>query len=611
MKNRVVALAVNAMLWIAYFQLSRILFFVYQGFTAGYHPLPFLMESAWHGLIMDASMAAYLMVLPSILIMFTYDKWLWYFRFLTVYHTIVIFFVTLIVVADLPVFQAWKFRLDTTPLHYLTQPSEAYASASASPLLFLFLLFVFLVTALFWVFIKANQFSLRKFERANPFAILLSFSLLTGLLIIPIRGGWHTAPMNQSMVYYSHDHFANQLAVNAPWNFFSSVVHNTGSTTNPFATMSQAKADSLTNRMLPTGTLFTQHLKADSATNVVLIIWESLTAKVVAPLGGLSGITPNLTKLSEEGILFTNLYASGDRSDKGLVAILSGYPSQPITSIIKYPRKTISLPSLPKSFKANNYHTSFYYGGETEFANMKSYLLQQGFDRIVDKYSFTPKQMNSKWGAHDHVVFDRLLKDLEKEKSPFFSTIFTLSSHEPYEVPVKTAIPGNNSEQKFLNSHQYTDESLFNFITAAKRRKWWNNSLVIIIADHGHPLPRLNTSRISEFHIPMLWLGGALKHGGFRYTKVASQTDLANTLLAQLGNDTKDYQFGVDLFNDTRTPFAYFSFNNGFGFIGSKRSLVYDNVGKMMIESIGSPAYTDIELGQAYLQNSFGDYLKR
>ena len=113
-------------------------------------------------------------------------------------------------------------------------------------------------------------------------------------------------------------------------------------------------------------------------------MWESLTSKVVASVGGLPGITPRFDSLARQGILFTNMYASGDRSAKGIVAILSGYPAQPTTSIITIPTKTASLPSLPRTFKAQGYHNSFYYGGETEFSNIKSYLLQQGFEKIID-----------------------------------------------------------------------------------------------------------------------------------------------------------------------------------------------------------------------------------
>ena len=131
------------------------------------------------------------------------------------------------------------------------------------------------------------------------------------------------------------------------------------------------------------------------------------------------------------------------------------------------------------------------------------------------------------------------------------------------------------------------------------------------MADHGHPLPRRVDSRISEFQIPMLWLGGALTKKGVRFDGVASQTDLPATLLSQLGIGHREYKFSNDIFNHSRTPFAYFSFNDGFGLIKQKGGLVYDNVGKMIIERKGHQTPADLTTGKAYLQNSFGDYLKR
>src|SRR5690606_4864142 len=136
------------------------------------------------------------------------------------------------------------------------------------------------------------------------------------------------------------------------------------------------------------------------------------------------------------------------------------------------------------------------------------------------------------WGVHDEYVFDRLLTDLRNEKQPFFSTMFTLSSHEPYDVPVNF-IPGNKNEVKFCNSIKYTDSCLAVFLNKAKEESWWDNTLVVIVADHGHVFPGINDWPVrvpEEFHIPMLWTGGALKQKGV-VKKIASQTDIAATLL--------------------------------------------------------------------------------
>jgi phosphoglycerol transferase MdoB-like AlkP superfamily enzyme len=344
----------------------------------------------------------------------------------------------------------------------------------------------------------------------------------------------------------------------------------------------------------------------------LVIIWESLTAKVVEPLGGLTGITPQLSKLSKEGVLFTNIYASGNRSDKGIVAILSAFPAQPKNSIITIPNKTAHLPYISADLKKQGYHTAFYYGGELEFANIKSYLLKGSFEKVIGKEAFNPEDWNSKWGAHDHVVYEKLLSDLKQVPQPFFHTMFTLSSHEPFEVPVATAIPGEDEQSLFLNAMHYSDESLGNFIEAAKKQSWWNNTLVVVIADHGHRLPEINTDdKSQEFHIPMLWLGGALKEKGITIDQLSSQTDLVPTLLSQLNMPYQHYKWGHDIFHPSAKPFAYYVFNDGFGLIQPGKQVVFDNVGRRVLMQTTNSYEEDIALGKSYLQISYQDYLDK
>ena len=184
---------------------------------------------------------------------------------------------------------------------------------------------------------------------------------------------------------------------------------------------------------------------------------ESFTAKFVGCLGGEPGVTPNLDKIATDGLLFTNIYAAGDRSEKGEVAVLSGYPNQAITSIIKTPAKTEKLPQITKSLEEEGYHTSYTYGGELEFANIKSYLVNAGFDKLVSKYSFSISERTTSWGVHDHIVLNRFFDNLKKEEQPFFATLFTLSSHEPYDVPMGPRFKGNDETtlfKKFYSIHR-------------------------------------------------------------------------------------------------------------------------------------------------------------
>ncbi|MCR6720928.1 MAG: sulfatase-like hydrolase/transferase [Chitinophagaceae bacterium] len=143
-------------------------------------------------------------------------------------------------------------------------------------------------------------------------------------------------------------------------------------------------------------------------------------------------MTPRFNQLLNEGIYFDNLYASGDRTNKGVPAVLSGYPAMPNTTIIHNPAKSAKLNTLTQELAAKGYTTSFIYGGEPEFANIKSYLVHAGFNTILGRNDFSEKDMNSKWGAHDGVVMERVMKELEQQTSPFFTTWLTLSSHEPF-----------------------------------------------------------------------------------------------------------------------------------------------------------------------------------
>ena len=611
MRKRLEFVALQGLMWILIFQLFRILFLTYHYKKTLELPASYWVKSAWHGLRMDVSFTGYILVIPTLLLIFTATKWNWYESTMKIYLAVVSLIIVFLTIADLELFGAWGFRIDATSLHYLKTPAEAFASMGAAPVLPLLCLIALTYVLVVKLFSTIITRTVPFFTRlAWPYPVI-SFILLTGLLVIPIRGGLQLAPMNESAVFFSEKSFANYAAINVPWNYMSSLVHLTYSKKNPFAYFPSNEA-SATVAALYKNTGETQPI-IDSAqsVNVIVIIWESFTAKVVESLHGVKGITPQFEALSKEGILFTNMYASGNRSDKGMVAILSGYPAQPTTSIIKIPNKTVSLPSVPRTFQKAGWKTSFYYGGETEFANMKSYFLQQGFDQITDKNTFGKEDMNSKWGAHDHVVLNRLLKDLDSQKQPFFSTLFTLSSHEPFEVPVKSVIEGNDPEHLFLNALHYSDASIGDFIKQAKTKPWWDNTLIVIIADHGHPLPYRSEAKPSEFHIPMLWVGGAVKQKGVRIDTLCSQTDLAATLLNQIKLPSKPFVWSNDIFRKNRTPFAYFAFNNGLGWLEPSGFIIRDNLGGNITEQGGKPRVGAVETAKAYLQASYADYLAR
>jgi phosphoglycerol transferase MdoB-like AlkP superfamily enzyme len=196
------------------------------------------------------------------------------------------------------------------------------------------------------------------------------------------------------------------------------------------------KFEMVKSRRVPSDSLFIDIDQADLP-NVVIIILESFSNKVISSFGGKYNVSPNLDSISAEAVIFPSFYASGNRSDRGMAAILGSYPSLLSQSVINYPEKSDKLPMMSDYFNRNGYHTSFYYGGDIDFYNLKSFVLQGEYNEVTSQKDF-PKELQemSNWGVPDGYVFEKVLKEIEKPK-PFFTVVYTLSSHTPYDVPVQ------------------------------------------------------------------------------------------------------------------------------------------------------------------------------
>ena len=377
------------------------------------------LRSFLFGFRMDASFTGYICIFPFILffIRASFTK-INTEKVLKIYTSIVIVLISFLTTADLELYTAWGYRMDATPLQYLKSPKEMGASVSSSPLFLLLIIFIILSSFFYWLYKKAVV----PFIRIKPakFSILnFSISLfLIAFLFVPIRGGIQKIAMNQSDVYFSEKIFADHAALNLPWNIAFSIL-NKNSKQNPFKYFSKEKARGLVNELYDTGPVRIPSILKVKQPNIIFIIMESYTAKFVGCLGGEPGVTPNLDRIAADGLLFSNIYAAGDRSEKGQVAILSGYPNQAITSVIKTPTKTEKLPAITESLQNEGYYTSYTYGGELEFANIKSYLLNVHFQKLLSKYDFPSSERTTSWGVHDEIVLDRFFENIAKNLSLF------------------------------------------------------------------------------------------------------------------------------------------------------------------------------------------------
>ena len=560
---------------------------------------------------MDASFAAYICILPfflfliqSVAVNFEVNK------IIRVYSYVLILIISFLIVADLELYNAWGFRMDATPLQYFKTPKEMGATISTAPVFRLMIIFIFIAAIFIFIYRRYFDHFIRLRQKSFHILNVLVSIFLLAFLFIPIRGGIQKIPMNVSDAYFSEKIFADHAAINLPWNIMFSIL-NKNDTQNPFEYFPIEKSKELVDSLYDTGPEKIPSIFAVNKPNIIIIILESFTAKWVGCLGGIPNVTPNLDSIAAHGLLFTNIYAAGDRSEKGQVAVLSGYPNQAINSIIKTPTKTRDLPSINQSLEKIGYHSSYTYGGELEFANIKSYLINIKMDQLKDKYSFPVSERTTSWGVHDQYVFDEFYKDIQNKKRPFFATLFTLSSHEPYDVPMKPHFKGNDQTTLFKNSVYYTDSIVGSFMNRLKKDSLWNNTIVVFVADHGHPLPGHDPNdRPSKFHIPLIFSGGALTMKG-KVNTIGSQTDIATTILDQLHLPTKRFEWGKDLLDSSGRSFAFYSFNNGFGFVTPKGTETMDNVSKRAIFKTPGFDTSQIKYGKAYMEFSYQDYLDR
>lgn len=562
------------------------------------------------GLTLDFSFAGYLTIIPGLLtIASVWIKNSILKKLFLSYYLFTSLFIAFIFVLDIGLYANWGFRLDSTPLFYfLTSPKDAIASIDFLTMVAGVSTSLIYAAILFFLFYRLTTHYIIRFKipfhRVNTsFALLL----ITALLIIPIRGGFTVSTTNVGQVYFSDNQRLNHAAINPCFSFIDSFTRESNFD-QQYRYLEAETADSIFADLV-------ESQQADSIPallntdrpNIILIIMESFSSYLLETLGGEPDIAPNLNNLANDGILFTNLYANSFRTDRGLVSIFSGYPAQPTTSIMKYPRKTQSLPSIPKSLKEEGYHLYYYYGGDANFTNMRSYLMGMGIENIVSDKDFPISQRLSKWGAHDEVVFNRLWSDINDKEiaSPFFVSLQTSSSHEPFEVPY------NRLEDERLNAFAYTDECIGQFIDKLKSSSLWDSTLVMLVPDHLGAYPYdIEVQSPSRFKIPLILTGGAVKESK-RINTIGSQIDIAATLLAQLDLGHDDFIFSKNLLNSNSPHFAFFTMPNFFGWVEEDNEVVFDCSSERVVFEQGDNIENSLNKGKTYIQKLYDDIAKR
>ena len=587
----------------------------------------------WHGLPLDLSMAGYLSVIPGFLSIAV----VWLKRelvkpIMNIYFIIASLFITCSFLLNASLYPYWKYPLDSTPLFYFfTSPADAIASVSIWQVILSIVILIVLTIGVWFTLRmrgekrqqysrysygyggfgsgKRNRFDDFDRHRGRTSLVLL---LLTGLLFLPIRGGITVSTMNTGQAYYSQNAYLNHSAVNPLFSLFESITHQEDFASQ-YRFMKDKEADKIFATMTSTSDENTYPLLNEATfkkgtPDILIVIMESFASDIMPSMGSYKDVAVCLDSIAQQSILFTRFYANSFRTDRGMVSILSGYPAQPTTSIMRYPRKTSQLPSIARNLaKYKNYKTTYYYGGDADFCNMRSYLVSQGYQHIISDANFPIEDKLSKWGVPDHILAAKMMEDIkaqQNEKRPMLRILQTSSSHEPFEVPY------HRLKDKRLNAFAYTDSVMGAIVREYRKLPRWKNTLIVFVPDHvGGYKENLNDHDRSRYQIPLILAGGAISRP-MKVGIIGSQHDIAATLLGQLGVEHREFTFSKNMMSDATPKFAFFAVNDAFGIVSEENSLIYDNRAKRIVYDKGEKGF-NLKRGQAYLQKLYDDLAKK
>ena len=581
MKQRIWYILKTYLLTVAIFAIAKVVFMLSYHHA---HSFAFtdICQVIWHGLSLDLSTALYFLIVPWLLTVAS--LWLPIKAYIFKgYYILMALAFSLAFVADTSLYAFWGFKLDASCLDYLSTPTEAMASVTTLYLLVRILLILFTFFLIFMAYSRlcgtpATRTALTGKEdgshgsRGRLSLEACVYALMIPFVIIGIRGGIGESTTNIGQVYYSQQQFLNHAAVNPVFSFLASF-EKTASYIPDYHFDDDEKCQQVIHELFPTESINSDTLLNTTRPDIVIVLLES-AGELFAPF------MPHLQSLKQQGISFDSCYANSWRTDRGTVCTWSGFPSFPTSSVMKMPSKSRQLPSIARTLQDEGYHTTYLYGGDINFTNMRSYLLSTGFERLHWQKDYTlEEQKSAQWGVRDDITCNTLYDLITHEKSPFLIGYSTLSTHDPWDVPIKTR------DNEIENAFSYLDQCINTLVERLKKTPQWKNLLLILLPDHSMDFNGISEYDVRRNHIPMVWIGGAVK-APKAISVICNQTDLPATLLGQLQLSHRQFHYSRDVLSKNYTqPFAVHTFNNGISVIDPSGFALYDlNTQKAAVE---------------------------
>ncbi len=607
--------------WILLFDFQRILFSIHNWDKLEGISFWEWLATFFYSIRLDIASAAYLGLLPLLFLIIHYlnpSKWTrWLFRGVLILEVLVC---AMIHAGEINAYTEWNHKLTSRVFMHLSNPDEVVRTADYAMTIWFFIYVILEVTFAWrimnWLFKKSLDGNQWKWYLNYSFGAIF-FGLFGSIFFLLARGGWQQIPINIDSAYFSNNHVANDIAVNSVYYFGNSyLLYNKSDIDESLPKIDLARAQRIVDELYDYPSEHDNYILDNKRPNLVFVIMESWAAEAVGCLSDNKGATPNFDALAEEGLLFTNIYSTGHTSEIGNSSIFSGNPGIPGISISLQPEKHRKLRSLNQDVEDWGYSSHYVFSGDLKYGNIGGYFMDHGFQDVVDENDFPNGLERGKLNYYDEDLYDFLLKRISKSQEPFMHCAFTGSTHSPYDHPVsKRKRTWEGEEVNFMNSVIYADECISDFIKKCKKEDWYENTLFVFMADHGHAAPGSTDPNSNRFYrIPLLLWGEPLKkeYRGKRIEKVGSQTDLAATLMYQMGGDLSLYPWSKDLMNPECPQFALHTIIGGYGWVTEKGMLAYHMEHQTYQVNTYTPEDFKIEdeRGRAFLKVVYENYKK-
>lgn len=604
--------------WLIVFSVNRLVFIFATLHLVSGIPYSEVFYAIVSGLKLDLATSASYLLLPFLLL-FIYSVFSKpvFIRLNHISNYIIIIIYNLISFGEIGLYQEWRTKLNIQALLHFQNPAEVFNSTSWQ----LILLFVIPLLLFSFVYIKFYNKVVKPFFKTEQslnwkrkLKSILLFIPAAGIIFIFMRGGFQAIPISESDATYSRHQPLNDAALNPFRHLIKDYIeYRNNLKENPHTYMELAKAKSIVADLYKTSIDTTEIFINTGKPNIVFILLESWSANLVKSYGG-DAFTPFFDSLSGDGIKFTNFYPAGYVSDQGIPAILSSYPASFKIAVINQFKKIPALPCINIDLEKAGYTSSFVFGGDLNYGNLKTYVYNKGFDFIKEEKDFSASLTHGKLGIHDQPMAKEFAQILNTTSQPFMACWFTLSSHSPYDFPNENYTDTANDYEQSVH---YTDNALRSFFAQAKTQTWFSNTLFVLVADHSHN-SRKNFDLVNkEYHrIPMLFYGNVIKPEwcGKAVSDAFCQLDITPTLLKQLGLSAENYPWGKNMFNPHSPHFAYYCYYYGAGMVTDS---VYVSLHRELNDPIDTKGKTPEEINKlteqlkAFQQVFYDDFLAR